>query len=270
VPPKPEPPGVEPRPEPPKAEPPKPEPTVEPKPVPPKVEPAKLESKPEPPKSEPPLPKPRVDPKPDPPKPEPPKPEPPPRVVVRPEPKPEAPPKPLPLARAAALIRESTPLLGDVAEVLDDTVLRRMDRVALLEHLDTVRRNLEQARSIYAESRDGAPDPVLDRRINVLSRVLEAVPAAEDRVRVSEALEKAARQIREATPLGREVAEGVESPPGEELDQLELRVKAALLKEKLREARTIYASVRDRAPDPGLIDARIVRIERILSLFEGR
>jgi hypothetical protein len=349
----PERPTADPTPEPPKAE-----PKLEPKPEPPKAEPPKVEPKPEPPKPEP-----KVEPKPEPPKSDLPKPEPPKPVVVVVDPKPEPPPKPSPLARAAGLIREATPILGDVAEVMDDAVLRRMDRGELLARLDTVRRNLQQARAIYADKQDAsldpallmrrieridrtleavpvaqerihfidelekaalrireaksllgdvagvmdeaalrhtdpgeilrkldtvqknleesrsiyqelrksAPDPsLLDRRIERIDRVLEAVPVARERARVTEALERAALRVREATTLGQAVMEGIASPPEEEIERQELRVKRVLMKEKLHEARALYESVRDRAPDPDLIDARMGKIEGILRMFEGR
>ncbi len=260
--PKPEPPKPEPpRPEPPKPEPPKPEPP-KPKPEPPKPEPPK----PEPPKAEPPKPEPPK-PKPEPPKPEPPKPEPPKVVVVRVEPPP--PPPLTPLEQSAKLIREATPLLGEVAGSVDDAVLRRIDRGAVLERINTVKKNLEQARAIYATSRDSAPDPaLLDRRVERIDRVLDSVPAARDRVLVAESIETAARKIRESAALGRDVADGVDSPPGEEIEQSALRVKKVLLREKLREARALYASVRDRAPDPALIDTRMKKLDGILGSLQ--
>jgi hypothetical protein len=188
-----------PAPEPPPAEPPKPavSPVERPEPV--KIEPPPAKVEPLQAKVALPLPVKVEVPKPEPPPPpvaEPPQPEPLVKIVpvaaVLPPPPPPPPPPPLKeptqlehdLRCAAALLRESTPLLAEVAQAMHPEWKADADLAALSSKLTTVDMKLKQAREIYALRRKDAPDPaLLGRRIDAITQVLEALQLGFDQIR---------------------------------------------------------------------------------------
>jgi hypothetical protein len=141
----------------------------------------------------------KVDPTPPPVKVEAPKPEPPPpppvvepvakvAPVVEPPPPPaarELTPMELDLRWAAALLREATPLLGQVADAMHPEWKPGIDLAALAATLTAVDIKLKQAREIYLLRRKDAPDPaILGRRIDAITDVLQGLQAGFDQIRL--------------------------------------------------------------------------------------
>jgi len=203
---------------------PKPPEVEPPKPEPPKPEPPKVESpKPEPPKPEPPKVEP---PKPEPPKPEPPKVEPPKPEPPKPEPTKVEPPKPEPPKPEPPKVEPPKP-----------------------EPPKPEPPKVEPPKPEPPKPEPPIPEPA------------KVQPPPVDKV--EKALNDAARLLREATPLYKEVAEADKAPPPrrEDLEAVVARGETAL--KKLVSARTLYEGIKGEAKDPNVIEQRIKRIDRL-------
>jgi hypothetical protein len=159
---------------------------------------------------------------------------PPPAPPPEPESKPEPPPSFVrELDAAACAIREAEPIFRDIADEIE-----RGDPRHLAARMDRVEEQLRTARELYARLRNQVPDPeTIEARLEILDELIEALNEGRERIRVPLALKEA------------------------ELLQQQGR---------LREARDLYASVRNAAPDKKAVDRRIKRIDAQLKAREAK
>ena len=78
----------------------------------------------------------------------------------------------------------------------------------------------------------------------------------------------AAGLIREATPIYQEIAGAMDSLPDDKAALRQLATKAERVNVKLRDARILYASVKGEAPDPAVLDRRMVQLDELLAAVQ--
>lgn len=133
-------------------------------------------------------------------------------------------------------------------------------------------RVLDEERSpIVKKSPAGPAPPASEVERIPIPPPASTAPARQESPSVEKELASAAAAIRDARPLFDEIADRYSPPDFQNGDIRDLAAKMDRAETKLREAREIYARVRDRAPDPKLLDHRQETIGELLeSLEEGR
>jgi hypothetical protein len=192
--------------------------------------------------------------------------------VMPPVPSAPAPSESLSIAKeldtAAAAIGDAKPLLFQVVDNFDPPAFRNEDVRALAARMDRVEKKLRDAQSIYFRLKDcGADSVTLDRRLETIRDLLEALREGRARIRVPLTLKTADVLREEAAPLAKEALEGFQ-PYSHEAQALDVRAEVAL--GKLREARRLYASIRNEAPDPERVDQRLKSIDGQIDDISGR
>jgi hypothetical protein len=172
------------------------------------------------------------------------------------------------LAAASASIRDATPLFSEMADHFDPTAFKNADVCDLAAQMDRVEKKLREAQEIYARVRERAPDPeTLERRLDTIRDLLDALQEGRARIRVPLALKRADGLREEAVPLAKEALDGFQ-PYSREAQALEVRAEVAA--GKLRDARRLYLSVRKDVPDPERLDQRVKDIDSLLESLESR
>jgi len=209
---------------------------------------------------------------------DPPTPPPPPAVPAKAPPLPSPAPAPAPAPEAptienrflsaAALLRDAEPLFREIADQFDPAALKKADVRELASKMDRVELQLEEAQQVYIRLRADAPDlENLEWRIHALEELQEAVKTGRARIKVPLAMKNARALENEVAPLSKEALDGFQ-PFSREAHALD--AKAEMTVRKLREARKLYASIRNEAPDPKTIDGRIRRIDAVVDSLESR
>lgn len=80
--------------------------------------------------------------------------------------------------RAAALINEAAPSFKEVGERIESLPEGRSDLEGLLRKAEEAERGLDEARRLYVEVQERAPDPAVQRRIDQLGGLLEKIRLA--------------------------------------------------------------------------------------------
>lgn len=206
-----------------------------------------------------------------------PTPPPPPVLVAKaPPPAPPPPPPPAPeastvekeLLSAAVLLRDAEPLFRQIGDQFDAAALQNADLHDLAAKMDRVELKLKEAQQVYARLQIDAPDPeTLGWRLQALEDLLDALKEGRARIKVPLAMKNAGALEDVAAPLSLEALEGFQ-PFSREAGALDAKAEMAV--RKLREARELYASIRNDVPDPKIIDRRIRRIDALVDNLEER
>jgi hypothetical protein len=238
---------------------------------------AKIEAKREPPKP-PPIPAPVVvapaPPKPDP-KLAPPEPKPPvlvaPPVATPPAVPPQVPPPPKKedtlnarLTAASGLIREATPQYHELTDLLDPQTTPSQDVRAQADRVKKLEEKLLKAKREYEGVLERAPDKeVIGRRIDALGELIDGLSSGMDRVKADRMRKQAALRIKEATPLFQRFSSRF--PEATEASEREVLLDlASIAREKLREARSLYAEIEASSPSTPATSSRISAIDRLI------
>jgi len=131
---------------------------------------------------------------------------------------------------------------------------------------------LAEEPSPVVEETSGDPlSPAPEEDVAEVQAPVPTAPTREGSPSIEKDLGAAAAAISDATPLFVEIADRFDPPAFRNGDVCELAAKMDRVEEKLREAQRIYAQVKDRAPDPRMLDQRLEMIGDLLdSLKDAR
>jgi len=101
--------------------------------------------------------------------------------------------------------------------------------------------------------------------------VVKPEPPKEDPAeKARKALAQAGTLLKEAAPLYRQFAEATEQLPADRATLEKLLRQAEQARQKLAEARSLYAGAKDAAPDRTVVESRIAQIGELVTVLDRR